>query len=64
MGCPACGTVAVGHGRDPVVLVDDPAFGTSVQLCWRKRRWRCLEVTAQAECSSNRTNRSRSYGPS
>ena len=41
MGCPACGVVAVGHGRDEVHLVDAPAFATPVRLCWRKRRWRC-----------------------
>jgi len=27
MGCPACGVLAVGHGRIPVPLVDAPAMG-------------------------------------
>ena len=41
--CPACGVVAIGHGRDVVTLVDAPCFGRPVRVRWRKRRWRCLE---------------------
>lgn len=41
MGCPVCGVVAVGHGRDEIELIDAPAFGAPVRLRWRKRRWRC-----------------------
>ena len=41
MGCPACGVVARGHGRDVVELLDAPAFGAPVRLRWRKRRWVC-----------------------
>ncbi|HRA07891.1 ISL3 family transposase [Phycicoccus elongatus] len=41
MGCPSCGVVAVGHGRDAVELVDAPAFGRPVRIVWRKRRWLC-----------------------
>jgi transposase len=42
-GCPACGVVAVGHGRRQVELADAPCFGTPVRLRWRKRIWRCPE---------------------
>ena len=41
MGCPSCGVVARGHGRDEVELVDAPAFGAPVRIRWRKRRWVC-----------------------
>ena len=40
-GCPACGVVAVGHGRRVHRLADAPAFGTPVVVAWRKRIWRC-----------------------
>lgn len=39
--CPACGVVALGHGRHDVQLVDAPAIGQPVRITWRKRRWRC-----------------------
>jgi transposase len=41
MGCPVCGVLARGHGRDEVELVEAPAFGRPVCLRWRKRRWVC-----------------------
>jgi transposase len=44
MGCPGCGVVARGHGRDEVELVDAPAFGAPVRIRWRKRRWVCLDT--------------------
>ena len=44
MRCPACGVLALGHGRDEVELVDAPAFGRPVRLRWRKRRWVCPDV--------------------
>ncbi|CCH79306.1 transposase [Nostocoides japonicum T1-X7] len=44
MGCPACGVVARGHGRDVVELVDAPAFGAAVRIRWRKRRWVCPDA--------------------
>ena len=44
MGCRGCGVVARGHGRLEVRLVDAPAMGRPVRICWRKRRWRCLEA--------------------
>lgn len=42
-GCPACGVVAVGHGRRDRVLHDIPAFGSPVRSTWRKRTFRCAE---------------------
>ncbi|WP_404353146.1 ISL3 family transposase [Phycicoccus jejuensis] len=44
MGCPSCGVVARGHGRDEVELVDAPAFGAAVRIRWRKRRWMCPDT--------------------
>ena len=40
-GCPDCGVVAVGHGRQPVRLHDIPCFGRPVRLLRDKRAWRC-----------------------
>lgn len=40
-GCPACGVVAVGHGRRRIRLRDIPCFGRPVQLRWAKRLCRC-----------------------
>src|SRR3954452_2104898 len=45
MGCRTCGVVARGHGRLEVRLVDAPAMGRPVRICWRKRRWICPEPT-------------------
>ena len=42
-GCPACGVVAVGHGRRVVRLHDTPCFGRPVLVRWSKRIWRCGE---------------------
>lgn len=44
MGCPVCGVLARGHGRDEVELVDAPAFGAPVRVRWRKRRWVCPDA--------------------
>src|SRR5215471_4784268 len=44
-GCRTCGVVARGHGRLEVRLVDAPAMGRPVRICWRKRRWICPEPT-------------------
>jgi transposase len=41
MGCRSCGVVARAHGRVEVELVDAPAMGRPVRICWRKRRWVC-----------------------
>ena len=48
MGCPACGVVVRGHGRDEVTLVDAPSFGAPVRIRWRKRRLACLEPLCAA----------------
>lgn len=40
-GCPACGVVAIGHGRRRIRLHDIPCFGRPVRLIWAKRLWRC-----------------------
>lgn len=42
-GCPACGVVAVGHGRRRIRLRlhDIPCMGQPVRLIWAKRLWRC-----------------------
>jgi hypothetical protein len=42
-GCPGCPVVARAHGRLEVQLVDAPAMGRPVQICWRKRRRVCRE---------------------
>ena len=41
--CDACGGGVWSKGYRSVVLVDLPAFGRPVRLCWRKRRWTCRE---------------------
>jgi transposase len=43
-GCPGCGVIATGHGRRLRRLHDIPAFGAPVELVWRQRRYRCLEL--------------------
>jgi len=45
MGCPACGVVALSHGRREVELVDTPCFGRPVTVLWWKRTWCCPEPT-------------------
>src|SRR3954469_19626751 len=47
-GCPACGVVAVGHGRRRVRLHDAPSFGRPVRLVWAKRLWRCPDAGCPA----------------
>ena len=42
-GCPACGVVAVGHGRRLRSVTDAPCFGLPVRLMWLARLWRCRE---------------------
>ena len=41
VGCPDCGAVGTGHGRQLVRLVDIPSFGRPVTILWRKRRFVC-----------------------
>ena len=42
-GCPACGLLAVGHGRRVRVLHDAPCFARVTLLRWLVRIWRCRE---------------------
>jgi transposase len=41
--CPACGVMAVGHGRRVRILHDAPCFGRVTLLRWLVRIWRCRE---------------------
>jgi excisionase family DNA binding protein len=41
--CPACGVLAVGHGRRVRILHDAPFFGRVTVLRWLVRMWRCRE---------------------
>jgi transposase len=41
VGCPGCGTRAVGHGRRRVRVRDLSMAGRPVVLVWAKRTWRC-----------------------
>jgi transposase len=41
--CPACGVLAVGHGRRVRVLHDAPCFARVTLLRWLVRIWRCRE---------------------
>ena len=42
-GCPACGVLAVGHGRRVHLVHDAPCFGRVTLVRWLKRIWRCRE---------------------
>ncbi len=44
VGCPGCGTRAVGHGRRRVRVRDVAIAGRPVVLCWAKRVWRCPDA--------------------
>jgi transposase len=46
--CPACGVLAVGHGRRVRVLHDAPCFGRITLLRWLVRMWRCREPACPA----------------
>ena len=41
--CPACGVLAVGHGRRVRILHDAPCFARVTLLRWLMRTWRCRE---------------------
>jgi transposase len=41
--CPACGVLAVGHGRRVRLLHDAPCFARVTLLRWLVRIWRCRE---------------------
>jgi transposase len=42
-GCPACGVLAVGHGRRVRLLHDAPCFARVTLVRWLLRIWRCRE---------------------
>ena len=42
-GCSGCGSRVRVKDRDPVELVDLPAFGRSARLIWNKRRFACVD---------------------
>jgi transposase len=41
--CPACGVMAVGHGRRVRIFHDAPCLGRVTILRWLVRMWRCRE---------------------
>lgn len=43
MGCPGCGSIAVGRGRRRRVLHDVPG-ASQVRVVWRQRIWRCADA--------------------
>jgi transposase len=47
-GCGACGVRAEAQDRRPVTYRDLECFGRPVRLVWRKRRWRCRELSCEA----------------
>ena len=55
VGCPACGAVAVCHGRRPVRVRDLPSAGRAVTLIWLKRLWRCEHAECDVNTSSERS---------
>jgi transposase len=56
VGCDACGTRAVGHGRRVVRLRDLPSGDRPVVLVWRKRIWRCPEPECDVRTWSEETD--------
>jgi len=49
VGCAACGTRAIGHGRRQVRIRDLPVFGRPVVLIWAKRIWRCPDPDCETK---------------
>lgn len=56
VGCEACGTRAVGHGRREVRVRDLPSGDRRVVLVWHKRLWRCPEPTCAIKTWSEQTD--------
>ena len=56
VGCEACGTRAVGHGRREVRVRDLPAGDRPVVLVWRKRIWRCADPDCDVGTWSEETD--------
>ncbi len=56
VGCEACGTRAVGHGRREVRVRDLPIGDRRVTLVWRKRLWRCPDSDCGVKTFSEETD--------
>jgi transposase len=56
VGCDACGTRAVGHGRRMVRVRDLPAGDRPMVLVWRKRIWRCPDADCGVRTWSEETD--------
>jgi transposase len=56
VGCDACGTRAVGHGRREVRVRDLPIGDRRVVLVWRKRLWRCPDADCVIKTWSEETD--------
>ena len=56
VGCDACGTRAVGHGRREVRVRDLPSGDRRVVLVWRKRLWRCPDPHCSVKTWSEETD--------
>ena len=50
--CPACGVMAVGHGRRVRILHDAPCFARVTLLRWLVRIWRCREPACPTDTFS------------
>jgi transposase len=55
VGCPGCGTRAVGHGRRRVKVRDLPVSGRPVVLVWAKRIWRCPDPDCDTKTWTERS---------
>ncbi len=55
VGCPGCGTRAIGHGRRRVRVRDLPVAGRPVVLEWAKRIWRCPDPDCPVDTWSETT---------
>lgn len=56
VGCPSCGTRAVGHGRRRTKVRDLPIAGRPVVLVWAKRIWRCADPDCEVATWSEVTD--------
>jgi transposase len=56
VGCDACGTRAIGHGRREVRVRDLPIGDRRVVLVWRKRLWRCPDWDCPVKTWSEETD--------
>lgn len=55
VGCPGCGTRAVGHGRTPTLVRDLPISGRPTVLVWFKRRFRCSDPDCEVATWSGKS---------